>query len=107
MPYATTKAMNNEYIDTPVHSCAMIIEIELMIRELFTTLTVPFPIMKRRYLIIKTKKFMKKLFIGPKLKNQLSKRKTPKNFKIKNIDFFTSFLSAIFLEAIESQYQCK
>lgn len=97
MPYATTKAMNNEYIDTPVHSCAMIIEIELMIRALFTMFTVPFPIMKRKHLITKTKKLMKKLVIGIRLKKKLNKRKTPRNFKIKNIDFFTSSLSAIFL----------
>ena len=97
MPYATTNAMNKEYIATPVHSFVTIKEIELTTISLFTILTVPFPIMKRKHLITKTKKFMNKLVICVKLKNQLSNRKTPRNFKMKNIDFFISSLSAIFL----------
>ncbi|MEK6873985.1 MAG: hypothetical protein AABW91_03995 [Nanoarchaeota archaeon] len=82
VPYATTKAMNSEYIATPVHSFATIKEIELTTISLFTMLTVPFPITKRKPLIIKTKKFMKKSVIGFRLKNQLNKRKTPRNCDI-------------------------
>ena len=63
--------MNNEYIDTPVHSCVTIIEIELITISLFTMFTAPFPIMKRKHLITKTKKFMKKLKIIKTRKQQL------------------------------------
>ncbi len=96
MPYAKAKAKNSEYIAAPVHSFAIIIEIEFTTSVFSAKVTVPFPIIKRKPFINRTKRFIKKLFTKFILNIQLSKRKINKNLITKKIYFLADLLFAIF-----------